>query len=201
MNKETYEKSSLNLRLAGDEDLVGIQTLLEANHKSNVSEHERAKNGFVTYRPNRAGLAEIIEDNGIIIATDDQKLVGYLCLMTREYAMGNGFFEGFIERANEIMYEGKKLANRNYIVFAQICVDKDYRGRRIPNMFYDFVDRVYGDNFDIAIAEIDDRNKISLNSSKKAGFVDCGAYHSDSIKWHVVAKRLNNNGGDQNETK
>lgn len=184
----------LEFKIAENEDFIDIQSLLEANHKANLTVEQRQQNGFVTYRPTMEELAKVNGELGIIVAREGIALAGYLIPMTKRYATNDPFFRELISRISEITFEGRRIVDRNYMVFAQICVDKEYHGQGVPTKFYDFIDSVYGSNFDIAIAEIDDRNKVSLNSSKGAGFVDCGTYDSNGIRWHVVVKKLKKGG-------
>ena len=86
-----------------------------------------------------------------------------------------------------MLFRGKPVSAYNYLVVGQVCVDKDYRGRRILDECYAAYRNIFSKSYDFAITEIDCRNLRSIKAHKRIGFTELHTYAStDKKEWSVV---------------
>jgi ribosomal protein S18 acetylase RimI-like enzyme len=88
---------------------------------------------------------------------------------------------------DQVSYSGKFVADFDYMVIGQICVDKNYRGQGIFDKMYQAYMESFSDRYDFAITEIAISNKRSLKAHQRVGFQIIHEF-SDSIQdWAIVA--------------
>ncbi len=152
------------------EELQGILDLQWANLRKNLTDEERATQGFVTLQYDMDFLTVMPAGNHHIIAKDGDKVVGYVMLMDRStnhlMKEGAGIFPIF----NELEYKGKKFKDINYCSVGQVCVDKNYAGQGLLGRMYAHYKESYKDLYELAMTDISYLNHRSLKAHLKAGF-------------------------------
>lgn len=189
MNRIEEKTKNLEIRFAESNEISLVKKLLEENHETKISIEQRSK-GFLVYRPSIEELISLNEELGIVVAKEAENLAGYLILMSRERAHQDEFFSKFSNEISKVKYRKKILECYNYFVFAQVCIDKRYRGLYVQNRTYDFAEKSHP-RFELAVAEINDENKVSLAASKQARFKKVGSCVSESSLWHIVVRERN----------
>lgn len=118
------------------DDIPAINELQKRYHVSTISDEDRA-DGFVTTLFTEEQFKELIEkENGLAIACDGDKIVGYAMAASWNYWSAWPLFEYMIEDLPNTQYLGQVLSTKNSYQYGPICIDKAYRGSDVlPNLF------------------------------------------------------------------
>jgi L-amino acid N-acyltransferase YncA len=168
-------------------DLQGILELQRINLARNLTHDEIKSQGFVTVNHTFDQLSKLNDYEKHIIAKDNDKIIGYLLAMTQKSRSDIPILVAMFKVFNETSFNDKTIADYNYIVVGQVCIDKSYRGQGILDKCYDAYKKYYCDRYDFAITEIAKTNTRSLNAHKRIGFKEIKTYTSpDNIEWTIV---------------
>jgi len=172
-------------------DIPQILKLVQENLGENLTEEEK-EGGFITWNPSESELAEIIDSSGIFLSMIGKKLKGYVITMTRDIGLRNPFFSEMLSYAEDMQFDGKYLSEYKYIIFAQVCIGKEFRGGMTFSRLYSTSQSMSKDQgFDVFIGEIADKNKKSL--AVHSNYADAGTYKSSNgMVWHVIVGDLRN---------
>ncbi|HZK00917.1 MAG TPA: GNAT family acetyltransferase, partial [Tissierellaceae bacterium] len=126
----------MNYRNATIEDIPGVQALQEKYHVNTISEEDKP-DGFVTTLFTEEQFKELIEkENGLAIACDGDKIVGYAMAASWEYWSAWPLFQHMIKDLPNTEYMGETLSTENSYQYGPIAVHADYRGGDVfPNLF------------------------------------------------------------------
>jgi hypothetical protein len=177
---------------ASKNDVLSVKRLLVENLKENLTDENKRDNGFLAYNPNEKVLIQLVNNKEIIIAKEDNHVIGYLVSMNKDFAYKDNFFENFVNHAEKVKYNGRFLKDVNYVIFAQVCIAINYRSKGILRRLYDFAKAEFSKKgFEVAIGEIDSMNFKSMMSHKKIGFDVLSEYSSkEGVNWRIVALKL-----------
>ncbi len=166
-------------------DLKEILKLQKRNLPNDLSDLEKAKEGFVTVHHNLSILKEMNDACPHTIAKHNDEVVGYALSMTKD-------FGDKIEVLKPMFLEiSKIITDEKYLVMGQICIDKNYRKQGIFRGLYNFMKtEVCSNNFDIIITEIDIDNLRSINAHKAIGFEKLVDYKYGDKNWSVVSFKV-----------
>jgi L-amino acid N-acyltransferase YncA len=168
-------------------DLEGILDLQKANLSSSLTPTEIESQGFVTVHHSYEQLEKL---NGIekhVIAKHDDRVIGYLLAMTQKSKHDIPVLVPMFNAFDAIFYKEKKIAEYNYIVVGQVCVERNYRGQGILDDCYDVYKKMYKEKYDFAITEIAATNLRSLRAHARIGFKQIYSFMGDyDTIWIVV---------------
>lgn len=168
-------------------DLEGILDLQKANLAVNLSATEMQSQGFVTIAHTYEQLSKLNDFEKHIIAKDKGRVIGYLLAMTQRSRADIPVLIPMFNIFNEVFYKGRRIADNNYIVVGQVCIDKLYRGRGILDQCYATYKNYYSNKYSFAITEIATANTRSLNAHKRIGFEKLKTYTApDMVEWEIV---------------
>ncbi|HMJ46517.1 MAG TPA: hypothetical protein VK498_04265 [Ferruginibacter sp.] len=172
---------------ATEKDLQGIKDLQKNNLPANLTAEEIFSQGFVTVNHSLEDLKKLNDIEHHIICRDNEKVVAYLLAMTAASKNDIPVLIPMFRAFEKVIYKGKPLADYNYIVVGQVCVDKYYRGQGVLDKCYGKYRECFKDRFDFAITEIAARNIRSINAHKRIGFTEAHKYTSpDMEEWSIV---------------
>lgn len=170
-------------------DLNGILSLQAQNHYSNLTESEANKHGFVTCKHDFELLSRMNSPYQHIIAKDQDEVVAYALVMTREYSEVIEVLKPMFRRINALKFNGLDLAQTKYVIMGQICIAKAYRSLGIFEKLYEQMAKQLKAHFQFIITEIDSENTRSLAAHKRAGFETIDIYNS-SKEWQIVIMEI-----------
>jgi hypothetical protein len=157
----------------------------------NLSEEEKRKWGFVSLGTSPEILKEIIEKEGLFVAKEGNKLIGYLIVMEVETAKNVPFFGPLINYIQNIKINNKYLSDYKYCIIAQICISKEFRGSGLLEKLYSYIKNKLSTKYEIGVGEINAINFRSLAAHiNKIGFKVIGEYSFQNEKWYVVYLNL-----------
>lgn len=91
------------------------------------------------------------------------------------------------EVSDKVSYQNKLLADYNFIVAGQVCIDKENHGKGLLNKSHQAYKKIFSSNYDFDITEIATANHRSLNAYKTVGFTEIHRFtDSSQIEWSIV---------------
>jgi L-amino acid N-acyltransferase YncA len=175
------------VRANSKSDLEGILKLQKANLAKTLTPDEIQSQGFVTVDHTYDQLEKLNGYEKHIIAKDEKKIVGYLLAMTKRSKSDISILIPMFNAFDIISYKEKKIAEYNYLIVGQVCIDKQYRGQGVLDNSYDAYKKFYKKKYDLAITEIASTNSRSLNAHARIGFKQIYSYTgTDDTEWIVV---------------
>tara|TARA_B100000963_G_scaffold349578_1_gene358805 strand:- start:22 stop:582 length:561 start_codon:yes stop_codon:yes gene_type:complete len=163
----------IKIKLASTEsELIEIKNLQRTNLKGNLSESEKKSEGFLTAEYSLSFLKKINQDSPAIIVKND-KVVGYALAVSKKIGKQNELLNHLINEFDNQKYKDINLANENYIVVGQLCLDKSIRGMGYVEKMYSEFKKTYK-KYSYCITAVDLKNKRSIAIHKKCGFVSIG---------------------------
>ncbi len=167
--------------------LTGIIKLQRQNLLAAITATEAVEQGFVTVVHDLEILKKMNDLEQHIICKDHDQVIAYLLAMTTLSKYDLPVLVPMFEAFNRISYQGKLVAEYQYLVVGQVCVAKEYRGQGVLDLCYDFYKKTYQFKYDFAITEIATRNTRSLQAHQRIGFVEIDRYMSPAgEEWSIV---------------
>jgi AmpD protein len=127
LETETRERG-VDIRRAVLADYPGILQLQAANYLGILTAAERSS-GFLSAQFTPEQVAAMAADLGIIVASDDDRIVGYLCAHRADLAPVPPLIEAMFACAWTVVYRGNALAGARVFTYGPVCIDRAYRGR------------------------------------------------------------------------
>ena len=170
-----------------DQDLMGILKLQSENLSYLLTPEEKVQEGFVTVKHDLATLKRMHDLEPSVIALKNDTVVGYLLAMTSGSRFDISILDPMFKMFEEINFKSKPIANYNYLVVGQVCVDKNFRGTGLLDEMYDYYRDQFSNKYDFAITEIIDTNMRSIRAHSRIGFELVHQYPApDETRWHIV---------------
>ncbi len=167
-------------------DLQQILALQQRNLPGGLSEEERQMQGFVTVQHDLALLRAMNDACPHTIAKDGNQVIGYALTMLTSFREQIPVLMPMFAQLDQMTFEGNKLAALSYVVMGQVCVAKPYRGQGVMAGMYQHMRERLHATFDMAVTEVDSRNRRSLKAHQNAGFQTLLSYMAGDIGWEVL---------------
>ncbi len=160
----------MTYRSATLEDIPQIFELQKKYHVLSINDEDK-KDGFVTTLFSEEQLKDLIEkENGISIACDGDKVVGYAMAASWEYWSQWPLFQHMIKELPLIKYLDKTPDLENSYQYGPICIDKAYRSSDVLPHLFDYSREVMSKRYPILITFINHINPRSYAAhTKKLG--------------------------------
>ena len=169
-----------------DDELIQVNALNRQNLKSNLSKQELEEQGFVTWLYSVHLLQQLQTIAPAIVVIDDGKVVGYALVTPVEAGNFHPDLQTMINNLGTINYKGKPLSSYTYYIMGQVCIDKDYRGKRVFNMLFQKHKELYRNKYELLVTEISTKNYRSQKAHEKVGFTTIYTYSDALDEWNVV---------------
>lgn len=158
-------------RIGNKDDIDGILSLQEKYLYRNLNELEREK-GFVTTPFTVSQIEEIIKQNGIFIAENENKIiVAYAYAGSWSYFEQWEIFNFMISRFPKLTFNGNKITTENSFQYGPVCIEENYRRNGLLNQIFEEMRIEFLKDYPISITFINKVNAISLNAHiKKLGW-------------------------------
>lgn len=153
----------IHTRIGMTKDTQGILSLQEKYLFQNLSDLERRK-GFVTTPFSTNQIENIIQQNGIFIAENENNvIIAYAFAGSWEYFKQWEIFNVMVSRFPELAFHGKAINTKNSFQYGPICIDEAYRGKGLLNQLFEEIRIELLKTYSISITFI---NKINVISEK-----------------------------------
>ena len=127
----------ITTRIGTTHDIPGILSLQEKYLYRNMSETER-KEGFVTTPFTIPQIEEIIEQNGIFVAENEEDaIIAYAFAGSWKYFEQWEIFNYMVSRFPQLSFHGNEITTTNSFQYGPVCIDKKYRGQGVLNLIFE----------------------------------------------------------------
>ena len=182
MNITTIELT----RVSSPNEIIGIRDLQGLNLKQNITAEEAIEQGFLTAAYTIEYLQEMNAVVPSIIAKDEDKVVGYALVATKDIRKGHDLIEGLFDAIDACEYKGNLLKEVNYVVVGQLCVAKEYRGQDLVQKLYGHFRDCLSNEFTYLVTDVAKANLRSLKAHKKRGFQVINELTYGGFGWDIV---------------
>lgn len=162
------------------EELLQILSLQQMNLKSAVSNEEMRQEGFLTVEHDLTLLKRMNDLCPHIIATDDEKVIGYALSMTED-------FKDEISVLRPMFNELDTNHIQNFLTMGQICIAKTHRKMGVFKGLYGAMKKFSYPKYDYIITEVDSTNLRSLGAHYSVGFENICTYNCLGQDWELIA--------------
>ena len=155
-------------------DIPGILALQEKYLYNNLSEEER-KRGFVTTPFTAEQIEEVIQQNGIFIATNAEGgIIAYAFAASWKYFEQWEIFKFMVSRFPQLSFQGGVLTTENSFQYGPVCIDIPYRGTGLLNQLFEEMRIEFVKVYPISVTFINKVNKVSTKA------------HTKKLGWEVI---------------
>lgn len=169
-----------------DEELEQILHLQQQNLKQNISQDEKATQGFLTMQFNLPMLQQLHAIAPSVIIKHEDEVVAYAMTVTLEGRQAYPDLEPMFVNFENLQWQGKSLYDYRFYVMGQICVSKAHRAKGLFDKLYEHHRAVYSPHYDFIITEISTSNTRSLRAHERVGFATIHTYQDMIDTWNVV---------------
>lgn len=172
----------ITTRIGHQNDLPGILSLQERYLYRNMNDLEREK-GFVTTPFTTAQLEDILQQNGIFIAENEDKIiVAYAFAGSWKYFEQWEIFNFMVSRFPTLSFHGSPITTENSFQYGPVCIEESYRGKGLLNQLFEEMRMEFVKKYPISITFI---NKVNVVSEKA---------HTKKLGWEKIDEfEFNNN--------
>ncbi len=172
----------IKTRIGNRNDIDGILSLQEKYLYRNLTEAER-KNGFVTTPFTVDQVEEIIRQNGIFVAeNENDTIIAYAFAGSWKYFEQWEIFNFMVARFPKLSFKGNKITTENSFQYGPVCIDKNYRGSGLLNLIFEEMRIEFFKKYSISVTFINKINAIST------------AAHTKKLGWEIIDEfQFNNN--------
>lgn len=172
----------INTRIGNYSDIPKVLALQEKYLYRNLSDLER-KQGFVTTPFTVSQIEEIILENGLFIALNEEnEIIAYAFAGSWKYFEQWEIFNFMVSRFPKLTFKGKELTTKNSFQYGPVCIDMKYRGQGVLNVIFEEMRLEFNKTYPISITFI---NKINVISE---------VAHTKKLGWEIIDEfEFNNN--------
>lgn len=172
---------SIQFETAKISDIDGVLALQELYLVANLSEEEKAS-GFVTTPFTIEQLTEVINENNLFIAKDNNKIIAYIFAGSWDFFKQWPIFNYMSSLFTELTFLDFEITTNNSFQYGPICIHKEYRGKGLITPLFEFMRTHMLHKYPLALTFI---NKINIPSTKA---------HTEKLKWTIIGDfQFNNN--------
>jgi hypothetical protein len=174
-------RKGFKLQVAKLEDIQGVLALQELYLVSNLTEEEK-KSGFVTTPFSAEQLTYVINNEGLFIAKDNQKIIAYIFAESWDFFQQYPIFDYMISLFPKLSFLDFEINSITSFQYGPICIDKKYRGKGLIKSLFEFMRIHIVKKYPLSLTFI---NKINIPSLKA---------HIEKLKWTIISDfKFNNN--------
>ncbi|KAI8620783.1 acyl-CoA N-acyltransferase [Chytriomyces sp. MP71] len=168
-----------------------IKELQNANLRRNLSIAEQAE-GFVTAEYSVEFLLQLQQTTPHVIAISNGVVVGYALAASREHGASHALLADMVRHIDaRCALDGVPLRNMKYVLVAQLCVAKAFRGQRLAQKLYAHFTQAFQERgFQCAVTDVVSTNAPSLAAHRKAGWVVVNSLEFEGVAFDVICLPL-----------
>lgn len=164
---------NIQLEVAKLIDIEGVLDLQKLYLVSNLTEEEK-KSGFVTTPFSIEQLTYVINNEGLFIAKDNNKIIAYIFAESWDFFIQYPIFEYMISLFPKLEFLDFEINSTSSFQYGPICIDKKYRGKGLIYLLFEFMRIHVLKRYPLSLTFI---NKTNVPSYKA---------HTEKLKWTVI---------------
>jgi len=173
------------------EELQGILDLQKKNLSNAISTQELEEQGYVTVDHSFELLNKMNDELPSVVALKNNKVVAYSLTMTKKFSSDIPVLVPMFQLIDSLLFKDQHLANVEYLVGGQVCIDKEYRSQGIFYKLYNKARDAYQDIYPLMITEVSLRNPRSIKAHQNCGFKIIHEYNLNGEDWDIMAWNWN----------
>ncbi|WP_369753101.1 GNAT family acetyltransferase [Flavobacterium sp. WC2409] len=179
---------NIPLEIASLQDIDGVLSLQELYLVSNLTEAEK-QFGFVTTPFTIAQLTQVIENKGLFIAKDNQKVIAYIFAESWAFFNQWPIFNYMSSLFPNLTFQDfNPITTTNSFQYGPICIHADYRGKGLIKPLFEFMRSHIVERYPLALTFINKKNIPSLKAhSKKLQWTIIGDFQFNSNDYFIMA--------------
>lgn len=177
-------------RKATQNDIPGILALQAQNLISELSEEQKATNGFVTTPFSPELLEEIIDLGGAYVSEIDRNIVAYLFGGSWPYYEKWPIFPYMTARFPNWKYKNWTISTENSFQYGPVCIAANHRGKKLINHLFETMRRDFIKTYPLAATFINQANPISTKAHLKLGWTIVDEFEYNNSKYYGLAYDL-----------
>lgn len=179
------------IRQAVPGDFPAILALQAQNTPEHLSAQQRQQ-GFIVSQMNQQQLASINSGLGILIATEDQQLAGFVCLMPTDAQPRPPVVDAMLQTLTTQQFQGQALAQRRVFLYGPVCLSAEWRGKGLLRQLFAAVKARTQQDFDIGALFVNEDNPHSLAAHVAGlGMTALTTFHCNSQDYQLVVFATN----------
>ncbi|MDD2982913.1 MAG: GNAT family acetyltransferase [Crocinitomicaceae bacterium] len=161
----------IQTRIATAQDIQGVLALQERYLFRNLTEEQRQQ-GFVTTPFTVSQIEEIIQENGLFIAEDEERnLLAYAFAGSWKYFEKWEIFNHMVSRFPDLSFQDRAINTENSFQYGPVCIASEYRGTGLLNLIFEEMRLEFSKKYPISVTFINKVNIISeIAHTKKLGW-------------------------------
>lgn len=164
-----------------------ILELQRKNLPEALTATESTNEGFLTLKHNLDILSRLNRPHAHIIALNDERVVGYCLIMTKEHRNIFPLVEEMVTMAERVVYRDVPIRETKFMIMGQVCVETSFRGKGVFSGLYKKLKEICSPFFEVCITEVSDQNQRSLRAHLKVGFEEILSYRdSKGARWKLI---------------
>lgn len=164
---------NIQLEVAKLRDIDGVLALQKLYLVSNLTEEEK-KSGFVTTPFSVEQLTNVINNEGLYIAKDNNKIIAYLFAESWDFFSQYPIFEYMISLFPQLSFLDFEINATTSFQYGPICIHKNYRGQGLIKLLFEFMRIHIVKRYPLGLTFI---NKTNIPSYKA---------HTEKLNWTVI---------------
>ena len=156
--------------LSTEAEIHQLLALQQSNLPQNISGEEAKSQGFVTVEHNFDLMKAMNDAEAHVIAKDQGQVIGYCLVMLSSFQDQIPVLQPMFALLDGLSYHQKLLAEYQYFVMGQVCIDKNYRGQGVFDGLYQSLAQHYHQKYDFVVTEVATRNVRSIKAHQRVGF-------------------------------
>ncbi|MBF2709511.1 GNAT family acetyltransferase [Flavobacterium soyangense] len=182
---------NINLEIAKLNDIEGVLDLQKLYLVSNLSEEEK-KSGFVTTPFSVEQLTYVINNEGLFIAKDNNKVIAYIFAESWDFFSQYPIFEYMISLFPKLEFLDFEINSTTSFQYGPICIDKKYRGKGLINLLFEFMRIHVVKKYTLSLTFINKTNIPSYRAhTEKLKWTDIGEFQFNDNNYYILAYNMN----------
>ncbi len=173
------------------QDFAGILAVQLAAHRDVVDAETKAREGFVSWRHDRATLEAFNEPVPHTVAIDETgRVVGFALSMDPKHAALMPESRDFVGSVAKLLWNGRPVGDYKFVCMGQIAIAAEHRGKGLFRRLYEAWFKVQAQYYELGITEIAAANTRSRNAHEALGWTAFATHWDGDQEWIVVGKDL-----------
>lgn len=172
------------------QDIPWILDLIDANRAERLTPHERSTRGFVQGKWNPDILAELLDETGVFVAHIDGEPSGVLIT-----SPSGRFTRGPAGRVNALA--AAAFPDRRVLLYGPTVVHSHRRRRGVLRALFREMTRELHDQFDHAVAFVEDTNEASAAAHERLGFTPFAQFAVDDRAFTALGVAIDGVGAEE----
>lgn len=169
-----------------DQEINQLLRLHKKNLRTNLTNSEQKKNGFVTAEYDFDLIKKMNSKMSQIIASDNGNIIAYALSLSSTLEDFKPDLKPLFDSLIGVSFNGRQIKDFEYYIMGQICIDVNHRGKGIFDKLYELHKTRFKSDYEICVTEVATRNFVSMKAHLRVGFKNIHTYADDIDEWNIL---------------